>query len=681
MSAFNVDTITPAVDGSFFATVTGGTPGYTWNLDGGAFGPVTAITFNGVTNYFLSATAGGAAVGMHTVIVRDSASPYAEITQQFEVMFFDAVAGCSNTGAGNAMGVIETQFDFAAHPGWYTQAIRNDGQPIGSLQTGREPILVFLENGNFTISLYDDSDNLIESKTVAVLCGNSTPLNVVSVTTTNVTTPTATDGTAMVLIEDGQGAGPDFKVETHTGDFNWQRTTAGVAPSFTANLTNLSVGPHTVFVRDSALNTTQFTFNVGYNAIRGCTSPAATNYNPNATDNDGSCVFPPLVAKPYISVSLMNTFRFVETSGYATANMDNRLYCDEDWGNVTIRPYYQKIAYGDNLTTQFRSNYAAHLCEICRVSDDFVVDTPVATLKKQNTGIIRQYAAWLAPHPTIPTSSRLYFNGGILPLAFVIGDEIQISNATHAALNNRYSIGDINFDSTQSIPYLIINAPFPVTAPATTRIDITAVSQYDVLPYNVFEFTPDTDNIPDGEYYAQISTVAEAGAFVERVYRSEPFAFYPTHENTVYIAYRNFDDDMGLTFTTGLQCGLRVESDFWQRQPGGTRKLRRLPDGRLEKLTAVRQRKIKLQLFKLPPWLHEKIAFLFDFDNVTINGVEFQSEDGYSTPSYTNRYALCNAEIVVEQIEPFTDQNGTDLGGVNIIDDNILIANGQYLKA
>lgn len=62
----------------------------------------------------------------------------------------------------------------------------------------------------------------------------------------------------------------------------------------------------------------------------GCTDPAATNYNPTATQNDGSCVYPNTNYSPQLLFNLNDTLR--ETSGLAVHN--NRWFTHNDSGNT-----------------------------------------------------------------------------------------------------------------------------------------------------------------------------------------------------------------------------------------------------------------------------------------------------------------------------------------------------------
>ena len=51
--------------------------------------------------------------------------------------------------------------------------------------------------------------------------------------------------------------------------------------------------------------------------LLGCTNRAALNYNPRATENDGSCVFlqPPTISYPNISVPVGESFSLSPTIG------------------------------------------------------------------------------------------------------------------------------------------------------------------------------------------------------------------------------------------------------------------------------------------------------------------------------------------------------------------------------
>lgn len=66
--------------------------------------------------------------------------------------------------------------------------------------------------------------------------------------------------------------------------------------------------------------------------ISGCTDPLSKNYNPNAAQNDGSCVYKSLKIKPEYSIKLSDSIK--ETSGLIA--FDNLLWTHNDDHDKTI---------------------------------------------------------------------------------------------------------------------------------------------------------------------------------------------------------------------------------------------------------------------------------------------------------------------------------------------------------
>lgn len=66
--------------------------------------------------------------------------------------------------------------------------------------------------------------------------------------------------------------------------------------------------------------------------ISGCTDPISKNYNPDATINDGSCVYETLKIKPQLNIKLSDSIK--ETSGLISFN--NLLWTHNDDHDTTI---------------------------------------------------------------------------------------------------------------------------------------------------------------------------------------------------------------------------------------------------------------------------------------------------------------------------------------------------------
>ena len=66
--------------------------------------------------------------------------------------------------------------------------------------------------------------------------------------------------------------------------------------------------------------------------ISGCTDAHAKNFNPNATTNDGSCLYNPFKIKPEYSIRLSDSVK--ETSGLLS--FDNLLWTHNDDHDTTL---------------------------------------------------------------------------------------------------------------------------------------------------------------------------------------------------------------------------------------------------------------------------------------------------------------------------------------------------------
>jgi type IX secretion system substrate protein len=94
-----------------------------------------------------------------------------------------------------------------------------------------------------------------------------------------------------------------------------------------------------------------FLFNIA-NAQSGCTDPAASNYNPAATVNDGSCLYPVTHNTPALR-GVLNT-AIKESSGLVWT--DGRLWTHNDSGNPAII-FSIDTTDGHTLQTVYIDNY------------------------------------------------------------------------------------------------------------------------------------------------------------------------------------------------------------------------------------------------------------------------------------------------------------------------------------
>lgn len=518
-----------------------------------------------------------------------------------------------------------------------------------------------LYDGEYRVYAQDQLGNEA-TRTVKVSCGLSAnpyinTINFESISPVSVSAYGEDDGEVAVIVYSLNKSAITATVEGHTGDFDWKRLDSyGISLGDRVGYTfrGLTAGIKTMYIRSSDGQTLQREFTIG--------SPA----QPPAP-------VAPAVPKPFFGVPLLNSLRYVVAAPEAMPNFDNRTFCGEDWPGVYKVLYYQKVARTDVVATQFVSNYPNHTASLYHhTSGQKVADMQVVKVR-QNRNLPRQYAAWLTSHAQDANQSRLYFNGGKLPLDFVNGDTVELQNATVAGANGVRSVVAVSFDANEGIPFVVISLRYPA---ATPRINVTAVTQYDVLPFDVFQFTANWNGVANGEYVVKIT--ASGNGYPAREAVSEPLALYPEHPHTHLVTWRNYDDAQGLIFTNGFLCGLRVESVFNQRNPGGSRKVHELPTGELLKLASVSKRRFEFETQRLPPWLHEKLAFIFDLDRVEINGVAYQTDTAYEAKK-TKGFALSPGSIEVQMVESVV-QNSHDFGDVDGPGIGFIIVNNKYLK-
>jgi hypothetical protein len=75
-----------------------------------------------------------------------------------------------------------------------------------------------------------------------------------------------------------------------------------------------------------------FLCNSAFAQVPGCTDPLASNYNPVATINDGSCAYNATAVSPSASVNLVNVL--AETSGLIKWN--NQLWTHNDSDDINL---------------------------------------------------------------------------------------------------------------------------------------------------------------------------------------------------------------------------------------------------------------------------------------------------------------------------------------------------------
>jgi hypothetical protein len=511
-------------------------------------------------------------------------------------------------------------------------------------------------NGNYELIADNGEAEVVQPLSIDCAGGAvvPTPITIISCNPGNASSATAKDATAVITVGD-TNTSTNFAVTYQIDGGIALLATYTAAGVYSITAGGLAAGPHELKLVDSVGQTLTYNF--------------TTTFTPAPAPTPGA---PPAKPRPFFDIPLLNSLRYVVNPGKGLPNLHNRLYCTENWPGIFKANYYQKICPEDRLPTQFLSNYTTHAATLYDYQTGIRVNTLEVKVVTQNTGMVRLYRAWLTKHPQDAGQSRLYFNGGKLPLAFVAGDSVQLQNATPAAVNGARVVAKVTFDDTDSIPYAVLNYAYPGN---TARIALDVSTQLDTLPYNVMQFECPWLGVAEGVYVIELAATGNDLPDVLAV--SEPIALLSEHPFTQLVEWRNNDDARNLTYSKGFTSNLRVESEVREPVPGGTRKVHDLPNGRLLKLASTGIIKVPFVTMQLPSWLHVKLGLAFDLDLVKINGVEYQTRDGYEVEQ-SKTMGLRNGSIMVEEVGG-ERQNSTDLGNV-LTGSGFIIVNGGRLK-
>jgi hypothetical protein len=315
------------------------------------------------------------------------------------------------------------------------------------------------------------------------------------------------------------------------------------------------------------------------------------------------------------------------------------------------------------------TDFDAVSVEVRRYRDGSVMGTEAMETVEESAGESDLFSAYLKNNTNGQT--RIYFNAGSIPLAVSIGDIATIANA--GTLDGTYAIVAVQQDVKLGSPYIVINKPYTATD-ATTSADVRLTSMG--IPYSVVEATIDWSLYPAGEYY--VTVTGTDGQLGTRVYTSEPVLLKDEHPHTVLIEYRNYDSAFDVSYTTGITHRVRVEGELRQRVTGGMDEVFREPQNKLTRLRGVVKRTVRMSLRMLPAYMHERLGVILRHDFIRVNGVEYQSEEGYGEPEYNASSAYASSSTVLEQVEWFKNHNDHDLGSIN--QQPLLIVNGGFLR-
>jgi hypothetical protein len=372
----------------------------------------------------------------------------------------------------------------------------------------------------------------------------------------------------------------------------------------------------------------------------------------------------------------------IEQLGYR--NFDNVLFENEKFPGVAPDCYLQKFRTRDTVVLQFRTNYTTNTLKVYNRSDDSEVATKSIEEVTQLMNVEEEQTAYIAPGSG--GQVQLFFNDNELPQWAKAGQLISLTGFTYGNYEDDYIIDDIVPGTGDAEGYVVAL----ITAPAAIEVETGTVSAiYDIQPFNIYEVRVDMWLLGGpGEFYLKLTGTDEDehGNFQHRPYGfvSEPWKsqdvqwqnywMLPDH---VKVTWKNTENGFKLDYSTGITHVMHLPGVLHRPKAGGARTVTEDSRRRLIKLHEHVTRMADLQVFGVPPYLAEKLALALAHDTVTVNDVQYQTEDNVEV-EYFNNDALCNVTVQLRQVD-FVAENADDVTGTDVevaeINGTLLIVN------
>lgn len=431
-----------------------------------------------------------------------------------------------------------------------------------------------------------------------------------------------------------------------------------------------------VFVYDAGPNhlpgfSRAFTVDPAPVQVRGCTDPTATNYAAGATADDGSCQYTPPVVKPFFSVPLLQSLRFV-VRGSLRQGFDSLLFCEQPRPGQQKRPYYyQLVQYDDQLRVQVLTSYDQVAATVYHhggaAAGAAVALQRVLTL----SGPTAPLPVVLSEHAPTGTTQLRAVGGGALPPSLLAAARLTLGGA----VSGTYRLTQATPGSLLLLDdAVVLNRPWQAVGAGA----VTATWLLTGPGFNVYEADIPLDALGAGYYQVKLRASSSTQDWPVVTADSEPLHLKARHADTVTLDYKNADNCFGMVFSTGITPRLRLWATFFRQKNGGT--LTDYEDSAANRtiLSSTATRLTTLETYGLPAYQHERVYLALRLDYVLVNGERHATPAAYET-SDVRTYALSGGHADLQKTSWLGVGNGDD-AGVDDAPDNVLgLINGDYL--
>ena len=128
--------------------------------------------------------------------------------------------------------------------------------------------------------------------------------------------------------------------------------------------------------------------------------------------------------------------------------------------------------------------------------------------------------------------------------------------------------------------------------------------------------------------------------------------------DSVHIVYSDDQDYTDIKYKeTGYFNEIRIQGNFYEQTNPQTDSMHELSDGQQVKLKSTLKRAKKLNVFKLPDYLHEKVQGALGHDNITIESVLWIKDGDYEKDDFNFRERERNARVMLLNKNSFYQEN------------------------
>jgi hypothetical protein len=341
----------------------------------------------------------------------------------------------------------------------------------------------------------------------------------------------------------------------------------------------------------------------------------------------------------YFKISKENSIRFADRTTSTKKNDYNSLSYED------INPFaydeIQKFQTNDTITTQFRSNYTTVTATL--TDENNVVTNLTVNKKTTNIGRQKRYDGVYYNYKGEGVYTGIYFNtgneytygtstiigthsfNGGYPEFAIIGESVEIVGV------GTFTIDRLVYDEDIDSNVILVTNAY---TGAVTSAEIQ--SQYDILPYEVYEFDIDFSSFL-GYYYVTI-TNAKVG-YATITFRSEILDIEQMHDALEIVYYNTINDD--ILYSTGIQHKLRIpfyriyDSSSNENEINITDTTANLIDSNIDEKNTFLFTELSIELMR-------KLKIALSSEIVIINDEGYISDGKFSTTPIenTNQYTL-----------------------------------------